>query len=593
MRLALLLLLLLVGGVSGELKIAILMQGSDFINVTIVPTFDVNQFDLGDVFISPCRAGTYNEARDSYCKDCSVCADYQYQSVDCVATHNRVCLNCSVCTDREQEICACRQVSQECATGNRVCLPLPPTTANITFDLTVSAQLSALKERFLLEGLRTGFVLFLSGFLQHNSDDILVLSMTKRTPRIYFVTILVANMYSLFTKSQVSRLDQATVQEGLTSTFGVQSNTFSAVSQQARRRLLAVVELFVGDVEKRCTTDTSGACSRFFVLTISPDNPCNSQCNPLPCPPGYTGLLGICDICPNATYKPIEGNETCTPSPPGASSNQGSANATECWVPTTPAPTTTAGPTTSGPHATTSAVAGTGLQQTSAVPTVTSARQQSLGVATSTTTAITTARVQSSAPAIPSTTAPPPTQPPGPPPASTPGPPPSGSGGSGGSGGISFFNLTVINNYFFAPPEWNAGHAGVVQYITINEERDRHAVTMVSVLMVAGLLAIGAIGARLFLRVRGGQLQYYTRIPTTEPSKRRKEIPLPILVPPPPEPAKQSKKPPAPVEPPKQAPVEPRDEPLVPLQDLVHFPGITALLSREPPEEEDDSDEYY
>jgi hypothetical protein len=116
---------------------------------------------------------------------------------------------------------------------------------------------------------------------------------------------------------------------------------------------------------------------------------------------------------------------------------------------------------------------------------------------------------------------------------------------------------------------------------------------MVSVLMVAGLLAIGAIGARLFLRVRGGQLQYYTRIPTTEPSKRRKEIPLPILVPPPPEPAKQSKKPPAPVEPPKQAPVEPRDEPLVPLQDLVHFPGITALLSREPPEEEDDSDEYY
>jgi hypothetical protein len=123
---------------------------------------------------------------------------------------------------------------------------------------------------------------------------------------------------------------------------------------------------------------------------------------------------------------------------------------------------------------------------------------------------------------------------------------------------------------------------------------------MVSVLMVAGLLAIGAIGARLFLRVRGGQLQYYTRIPTTEPSKRRKEIPLPILVPPPVEPPKQRKPPVEPMprdEPPKQRkpPVEPmpRDEPLIPMQDWVHFPGITALLSREPPEEEDDSDEYY
>ena len=585
MRLGLLLLLLLVGGVSGELRIAILMQGSDFINVTIVPAFDVNQFDLGDVFISPCRSGTYNEARDSYCKDCSVCADYQFQSVDCVATHNRVCLNCSVCTDREQEICACRQLSQECATGNRVCLPLPPTTANITFDLTVSAQLSSLKERFLLEGLRTGFVLFLSAFLQHNSDDILLMSMTKRSPRMYFVTVLVSNMYSLFTKSQVSRLDQAIVQEGLTSTFGVQSNTFSAVSQQRRRRLLAVVELLVGDVDKQCSTDASGACSRFFVLVISPDNPCNSQCNPLPCPPGYSGLLGICETCPNATYKPFEGNETCTPCPPGYRSNQGSVNATECWVPTTPAPTTTAGPTTSGPPPTTSAGVVTGLQ-TSAVPTTTSARQQSL-VAPPTST-ITTARVQPSTP-VTTAAAPPPAQSPGPTPASTPAPPP----GPGSGGGLSFFNLTVINNYFFAPPspEWNAGHAGIVQYITINEERDRHAGTMVSVLMVAGLLAIGAIGARLFLRVRGGQLQYYTRIPA-EPPQRRKEIPLPmILVPPPAEPDKWRRE----VEPPRAEPdkrrreVEPpRDEPLVPMQDGVHFPGIAALLSRERWD-----DEYY
>lgn len=521
MRLALLLLLVIAGGVSGEIKIAILMQGSDFINVTIVPTFDVNQFDLGDVFISPCRAGTYNEARDSYCKDCAICTDFQYQSVDCVATHNRVCLNCSICTDREQEMCACRQLSAECVTGNRVCLPLPPTTANITFDLTVSMQLSPLKERFLQEGLRTGFVLFLSEYLQHNPDDIVLLSLTKRLPRVYFATFLVNNMYSLFTKSQVSRIDQPIVQAGLTSTFGVQSNTFST-AQQRRRRLLqqqgTTIDLQSGNVESKCITKQTDACSRFFVLVISPDNQCNTRCDPLPCPPGYSGSLGFCYICPNATYKPLEGNETCTPCPPGSSSDEGSVNATQCWVPTTPAPTTTPGPTTSGGPPTTTRISSTAPVQTPAVPGATSAGGQPVSSSSATaataraTPAPTTTTWSQQTPqpttSITTTTAAPPT-------------------GGGGGWGLTLFNLTVINNYLFtAPPEWNTGRAGVVQYITINEARDQYASTMVSVLMVAGLLAIGAIGMRL---LGAHNPPGYTRIP----AEKKKEIPLPIHLPPP------------------------------------------------------------
>ena len=189
------------------------------------------------------------------------------------------------------------------------------------------------------------------------------------------------------------------------------------------------------------------------------------------------------------------------------------------------------------------------------------------------TTSITTIATTRSQPPFtaPATTTPPPAQPPSGPssPASTPAP---GAGGGGQGGSIvSFFNLTVINNYFFAPPspEWNTGHAGVIQYITINEERDRHAGTMVSFLMVAGFLAIAAIGARLFLRVRGGQLQY-THIPASEPPPaKRKEIPLPIRLPPPPAPP-----PPAP----------PREQPLLPVSDdqnvIFHFPGIPKLLER-------------
>jgi hypothetical protein len=246
--------------VRSEIKIAILMQGTDFINVSIVPAFDVNQFDLGDVFISPCRTGTYNEASDSFCKDCVVCTNYQYEREACIAIRNRVCLNCTSCTDREQEICACSIRSPDCVTGDRVCLPLPATSANITFDLSVSIPLPALNERFLQEGLRTGFVLFLSEYLQHPPDSIVFLYIIKTSPKAYTTAFVVNDVYSLFTKTQVSRLDQATVQIGLVNTFGVQSNTFSINSRQRQRRTRRLLQqqpaspitLSVESVEAQC-----------------------------------------------------------------------------------------------------------------------------------------------------------------------------------------------------------------------------------------------------------------------------------------------------------------------------------------------------
>lgn len=509
------------------------MQGTDFINISIVPVFDVNQYDLGDVFISPCRAGTYNEDRDSVCKDCKLCAAYQYEHMDCISTHNRVCLNCTVCTEREQEMCACTQRTPECVTGDRVCLPLPPTSANITFDLTVSTPLSALKERFLQEGLRTGFVLFLSDYLQHPPDSIVFLYMVKRTSTGYSTTFIVNDVYSLFTKTQVEHLDQAIVQGGLTNTFGVKSNTFSTVSQQRRRLLqVAAITLNAANVEAQCISQ--GVCAPFFEMT-NPDRPCESSCVSLPCPPGYTGIYGLCDLCSNATYKALPGNDTCTPCPPGFYSDQGSVNATQCWtVPTTTTPgiitSTRVAPVTTQIKATTSVMRPSNTTRAAAASSSSSQQQQPVITATlavtpsSPTLASSYATVTEATTSLPSvitsivvlsipTTS-----------SASGGAPPSNGGGSGGWGGG--FNMTFINNYYLN--NWNTGKPGTVQYITINESRDEWAVITVIVLMALGLLAIAAIGIRVFFVIKRAPAAAhgYTRTPPA--------IPLPIVLPPPP-----------------------------------------------------------
>lgn len=549
---------------------AILMQGSDFINITVVPLFDVNQFDLGDVFISPCRAGTYNEARDSYCKDCSVCTASQYEREECIAIRNRVCINCTVCTEREQQICECNQRSQDCVTGDRICLPLPPTSANISFDLSVSVALSPLKERFLQEGLRTGFILFLGDYLQHSPDSIVFMYLIKMGPRQYYTTFIVNDVYSLYTKGQVSRITQSVVQTGLTSTFGIQSNTFSTVSQQRRRaarRLLqqqqSPIILNADRVEAQCIS--VGACSQFFIMS-HPENPCESTCVSLPCPPGYTGLYGLCELCPNATYKSTHGNDSCIPCPQGWGSEQGATNLTQCWPPYTTAPPPVSTPplqyytnaSTTPPLPTSSALAIVG----------------SLSPSSTRVLPLTSSPVPSYTPAWSYSQSSPPVTtrvsgipPPALPPTSTglstttaaaEGWPPWWQWNGGWTmpqqvitnnvntnNHYQIFNVTYVQKFFF--PEWNTGHAGTVQYITINEERDEWALTMVGILMVTGLLSIAGIGARLFwVRKRSGPPKAGTIVYEKEDGK--KVIPLPIrrpesppLLPLPPPPSRPDK----------------------------------------------------
>jgi hypothetical protein len=542
--------------INAELRIAILMQGSDFINVSVVPVFQVNQYDLGDVYISPCRDGTYNEARDSYCKDCAICSRNQYQALECTSIQNRLCVNCTLCTDMDQEICACGQRSGDCGTGNRVCMPLPATSINITFHLNVGSPLSSLKERFLQEGLRTGFVLYLSSFLAHSSDEIFLLSLNKmESGKTYIATFAVNEVYSLFTKTQVTYITQDVIQTGLTNTFGIQSNTFNTLISGKRRRLLqqnTLVDLYAYDVAAQCISQ--GECGRFFVM-LYPEDPCRSECAALPCPQGYTGFFGLCEECPNATYKSTVGNESCSPCPVMHRSDQGSVDISQCipsLITTAPSTSSTISPTSSIGMSTTVSVqpearipsstssfflpstselnsnsgqvllssTGSPLQSTTSVPT-------SIGISTffsglpSTTDTLTerfsttgkpethqksSLSTSSSSMADPSVTLPfvPP-----PPPAFWPSQP------------YYYLYPGNSNQTFFM----SMGQSGATQTVIVNNEgKDTSVILWISMAMMAFLLILLCIGARLFLfPVRQNYYYYYyTKV------KDDREIPIPI-----------------------------------------------------------------
>jgi hypothetical protein len=85
--------------------------------------------------------------------------------------------------------------------------------------------------------------------------------------------------------------------------------------------------------------------------------------------------------------------------------------------------------------------------------------------------------------------------------------------------------MTTINNFYYKFV-WNSGHAGAVQYIIIQDSREQWAVQMVFFLMVGGLLAISAIGARVFF-AWPARHAYYSRLPQGP----RREIQLPIRLP--------------------------------------------------------------
>lgn len=424
------------------LQISIIMQGSDYINVSLVPDFDVNQFDLGDVFLSPCREGSFSNDRSGVCRPCSTCGTEQFVKTPCLTVQDSQCANCTTCGPREMERCQCGNTTSDCYLGDRICTPLLSVSVNITFIMTAGAPLNSLLQRFLVEGMNTGFVLYLSRYLDEPYENIQLLVCAPRPVLQYVVTYVILDVYKPSTLALIRDLSDDVVQSGLSSTFGTRSNTFVT-----RRRLLASsISLLASDTVASCVlSDTS--CPQFFTMLNTTAGCGDNMCVALPCPAGFTGDFGQCTPCPNATFKESSGSAACTPCPAGFTSNEGSVSIGECRYLPTPAQTTTAGPQQSitGPPLVSTRVNAQGLSSTpppsttaaNSSPSITPLRASTSSPGSTSTSTLpaplppTASSAATSTPVPPPVPSPPVPSPPIPPP---PGPPPGPPGPPSGGG---------------------------------------------------------------------------------------------------------------------------------------------------------------
>ena len=343
----------LAGGSS--LQVAILMQGSDFIDVNQVPTMGVSQLDLGDVYLSPCRAGSFSADHGGVCHECNVCGEEEYQTADCLTYQDRACGNCTACTERQVEICPCGNTTDACYIGNRVCQPLASMTVTLSFNVYADKALTVLQQRFLEQGLATGFVVYLGSLLQQPLENIQIQPVVPQSRSVFRVTYVLTDVYRLDALATLGSWSDRLIQSGLAVTFGQGSNTFAT-----RRRLLASAPFLMGNGSGiSCMPETT--CGQFFSTVLTVSGSCTvATCTALPCPAGYTGDFGLCTPCPNATYKAVNGSDACTACPAGFTSNMMATSQGQCRLLVVPT-TTSARATTS--QASSSRQAGTSAGQ--------------------------------------------------------------------------------------------------------------------------------------------------------------------------------------------------------------------------------------
>jgi len=352
--------------------------------------------DLGDVYLSPCRAGAFSADHGGVCHECSVCGEEQYQTADCLSYQDRACGNCTACTEREAEICSCGNMSDVCYIGDRVCHPLPSMNVTLSFNVNADKALNVMQQRFLEQSMATGFVLYLGSLLQQPLDNIEVRPVVSLSRSMFRVTYLLSDVYRLAALATLGSWSDNLIQNGLAATFGQGSNTFAT---RRRRLLVDTPFLMASGSGVSCLPATT--CGQFFLTTLTVSGSCTvATCTALPCPVGYTGDFGLCTPCPNATYKAVNGSDPCLACPSGFTSDAMATSQGQCRP--LEAPVTT--------------IARSGVSQASTSRPVGSSSGPHAPV---------TSSQPPPVPAPPSTPVPAPTSPGPPPPAPTsPGPPP-------------------------------------------------------------------------------------------------------------------------------------------------------------------------
>lgn len=333
-----------------DINVVVNLQGAsglDPLAVSLAQYRSLSQMDNSDLLVTPCAPGTFSPEHRGVCGPCTRCNVTQYALPRCVPYADAVCNDCDVCSDRQYEYCPCSpELTAQCYLGNRICLPLTPTTLRLTLLLQSEKPLSVFQIQLIQAGVTTGYLEWL--LVTFGITDAYLETFTTIT-RSHFSALFV--FPELYNNTLVGLIKNGTIdfyEKGMIYTFG----------NFQRRRLLTYSSSLVRIVSAFSDCINNQTCQSNPYLQYDGSN-CTGQCLPLPCPPGYTGDFGICSPCANATYKAAQGNATCSPCPQNYSSPMGSNSSANCFYfgppLTTPATSTAVDTTLPTPTATTSA----------------------------------------------------------------------------------------------------------------------------------------------------------------------------------------------------------------------------------------------
>ena len=341
--------------------------------VQSLPSFvDLSSMDNSDLFVAMCLPGTFSPDHEGICHDCVKCQANQYERLACIPTRDRACANCTVCGTHDIELCQCSVKTDQCVTGDRVCVKVPPTVINLVVDFTSNGVLSNKQQTFVRSGLAVGYTDWLA--IQFDVDpETVELTDFVRTGSITYKAYFRFN--EVYGEAKIRRIqsqDEEFFQGGIYYTFGGSGGRRRRLLQAGaggvggRRRLLQAGSglISTSGVSVDCQVNTT-CVEPFTQWQYSNGTSCTGGCFPVPCPPGYSGAARECQLCLPGTFKNASGFGDCQQCPAGYTSPTGSNSSDECTLTTTTTTAVAPETTSSSPPAAYSATTTTAALWTS------------------------------------------------------------------------------------------------------------------------------------------------------------------------------------------------------------------------------------
>lgn len=360
---------LVCGGYCQRLQIDLSIDDGYFLNMTNMPSFYevMDWVDNGNVYPFPCPEQTYSEDTSGVCKPCRVCLPGTFVRQSCRPWRNTVCVQCQTCNPDDIVRCECNQINtDQCLTGNRLCIPTVPVTLTIALPFKTQYQLSATEFSWCEVRLQTRMIDWLKSTFKH--PQIQYVSMIQIQPIIYVANYVLVDVKNntlvktflnrnpdLFYSGFVYAFDETVRRRNL---FGIQYFSKTAIITESLASLplsdpIALNQLFEKSARDWLTANPSildmnvisapeallgdkvdsiivgcynnASCPPYY------QNLCN-ECVPSPCPPGTSasGIYFQCELCPNNTYKNFTGDAECTACPATSFSQVGSVRLSDC-----------------------------------------------------------------------------------------------------------------------------------------------------------------------------------------------------------------------------------------------------------------------